>query len=259
MIDKASLSFDSGMASTMNYASNLFITLSSVFVVAMSNVSYPSICRNYESNNSEYVKKILGYIITVLLAICVPFILTANIFGSDIISLLYERGEFSAELTSITASLFAIYTFGIFGYVCQELFNKVLYLGSKYMYPVFGTIIIVFIKPIINFLLPDGNPSLVALSTTALFCVYAIGTLVSMVKVVGNYFTRGLLINIFKILLSAVCALAVYFTMNLLPILQGNFIIKLMVCAITYLGVLLISGCVKYIIQKENIPGSEEV
>jgi len=256
MTDKAYMSFDSGMASTINYASNLFVTISSVFVVAMSNVSYPSLCRNYENRNGDVVKNMLGYIITVLLAIFVPFILTANLFGRDIISLLYERGEFDAELTSVTASLFSIYTFGIFGYVCQELFNKVLYLGSKYIYPVIGTITVVILKPLINALLPDGNASLVAFSTTLLFTLYAIGVLISMVKVVGNYITRQLIFNILKIMLSALCALGVYFIMSMSSF---GFIINLAACGITYIAVLFVSGCGKYILQKDNIQISEEI
>ena len=42
-IDRAFVSSTEGMASTFNYASNLFITIASVFVVAMSTVVFPSI------------------------------------------------------------------------------------------------------------------------------------------------------------------------------------------------------------------------
>lgn len=136
--DKASVSADSGSASTINYASNLFLTIASVFVVAMSNVTYPSICKNFENGNMKYVTETLKYLITVLFAIFLPFILVVCFFGGDIISLVYERGEFTHELAVKTSLLFAVYTFGIFGYVCQEILNKIMYLGSKYKYTVSG-------------------------------------------------------------------------------------------------------------------------
>ena len=243
IIDKAALSFDGGMATTVNYASNLFITISSVFVVAMSTVSYPSICRHFEDGNMDFVRKFIGYIITVLLAIFVPFILTANLFGGDIISLLYERGEFGSYLTGITASLFAIYTFGILGYVCQELFNKVLYLGSKYFFPVAGTILVVILKLIINAFVSPLGAVAVAISTTLLFTLYAIGCLFIVAKLVGNFFSKALIKNILKILLSAACAFLVY----LIP-MNFNFIIRLLLCGAVYAAVLTLSGCVKYII-----------
>ncbi len=264
MIDKAAVSFDSGMASTVNYATNLFITISSVFVVAMSNVSYPSICRHYEENNIEFVKKVLQYIITVLFAIFVPFILTVCLFGKDIISILYQRGEFGGELTKTTATLFAIYSFGIFGYVCQELFNKILYLGSKYKYTVGGTLIIVLLKPLINmFAINFGGAIAVAVATTIMFLLYAVGISFAMTKVVGNYINRSLALNLSKILLASAAAFFVYLLLSHmhLPIFSGRFgfAIVLFACAAAYLAVLFVTGCVKYITANKDFSSDGSV
>ena len=257
MIDKASVSADSGAASTVNYASNLFVTISSVFVVAMSNVSYPSISRHFENGDKESVNKILQYIITVLLAIFVPFILVVCCFGDDIISLLYQRGEFTEELSRTTATLFTIYTFGIFGYVCQELLNKVLYLDGKYRYTVVGTIAIVALKPIINHTMTSsGSAVMVAIWTTVIFSLYALCILFAIKKTIGNYFSKELIANILKILLSGAGALAVYELSKLisLPLSESKigFVVPVMLCAVVYVGILTLSGCVKYIIKNKN-------
>ena len=257
MIDKASVSSDTGAASTLNYASNLFIAISSVFVVAMSNVSYPSICRCYENGNHAQVRKILQYIMTVLSAIFVPFVLTVTCFGREIISLLYERGEFTQALSIETAALFCIYTFGILGYVCQELFNKVLYLASKYSYTVIGTLLVVLSKPLINLMiLQKGGVIAVAISTTILFTLYAICILFALRKVVGNYFNKDLAVNLAKILLAGLAALGAYLLCTRLPLpMQDSklgFIVPLGLCAIVYAIVLLCTGSVKYIIQNKD-------
>ena len=264
MIDKAALSFDSGMASSVNYATNLFITIASVFVVAMSNVSYPSLCRNYEEKNIDFVRHVLQYIITLLFAIFIPFILTVCLFGKEIISLLYQRGEFGAELTKTTATLFAVYSFGIFGYVCQELFNKVLYLGSKYKYTVGGTLIIVLAKPIINiFAVNLGGALAVAASTTIMFLIYAAGISCAMLKVVGNYLNRTLIFNILKIFLSSAVAFGVYFVLSfiVLPFAGGKiaFLFPLAACAAAYIITLTASGCVKYIIKNKDFSSDGSV
>lgn len=258
MIDKAAVSFDSGMASTVNYASNLFITISSVFVVAMSNVSYPTICRHFENNDLLYVRKFLRYIIVVLLAIFIPFILVANLSGREIISLLYERGEFGSELTGTTATLFAIYTFGIFGYVCQELFNKILYLDSKYSYPVIGTAAVVLLKLIVNRIIPESaGVAGVAISTTVLFTLYAVGVWISIGRVVGNFVNAELGKNVLKILLSALAAFVTYALMGRLPIgilaSEAGFIVKLIACGGVYIAVILLTGCGKYILKNSDI------
>ncbi len=260
MADKAAVSADSGAATTINYASNLFVTISSVFVVAMSNVSYPSICRHFESGDIEGVKSILRHIITILLAIFVPFILTVNCFGTEIISLLYERGEFTAELSHITATLFCIYTFGIFGYVCQELFNKILYLDSRYTYTVAGTLAVVLSKPVINiFANRIGGTVAVAVTTALVFTAYAVCILLAIRKTVGNYFTKALLKNIAKILTAGLAALATCFIVKHLSVFRMSFgfLVEILVCGAVYLAVLFFSGCLKSMLRRPGQDGAE--
>lgn len=257
MIDKAFVSFDSGAVTTINYASNLFVTVASVFVVAMSNVAYPSICRNYEAQNKEFVRQIIRYIIVVLFAIFIPFILTVSCFGEDVIRLVYERGEFTSELTKTTASLFAIYVLGIFGYVCQELFNKVLYLANGYKYTVIGTLCVVLLKPIINFVVASsGGVMAVAFSTTVLFFIYAINIAVSMGRVVGNYVNKSLVSDILKILAAGLVAFVAFV---LLKNFAGEmfeskigFIIPLAICGIVYIGILFVSGIIGVIMRTKS-------
>ncbi len=252
IIDKASVSSDTGAASTINYASNLFITIASVFVVAMSNVSYPSICRHFEGGNKEMVKKILQYIIVVLLAIFVPFLLTVTCFGKDFISLLYERGEFTSAMSAETATLFAIYSFGIFGYVCQELLNKVLYLDGKYVCTVAGTLFVVILKPFVNFFLCSESTYMTAVSTTILFALYAVCILWVLTKSVGNYFSKGFCANVFKILLSGALAFIALKLLSFisLPFDETKFAFfpRLLICALVYVGMLGISGGLKYML-----------
>ena len=256
MIDKAFVTGESGAASTINYASNLFVTIASVFVVAMSNVVFPSISRNYEEGNREYVKSLLQYMITVMFAIFMPFILVAGCFGKEVIGLLYERGSFTSDLTATTSMLFAIYTLGVFGYACQELFNKILYLDSRYSYTVIGTIAVIVLKIILNTFLRDYGVVAIAVSTTVLFSLYAVNIAVAIKKVTGNYIDRVLLRNLGKILIASMAAFVVFFAFKkaMPAILTGKFgfIIPLVVCAVIYCGVLFVSGVVKVILKGRN-------
>lgn len=268
MADKAAVSADSGAATTINYASNLFVTIASVFVVAMSNVSYPSICRHYESGDIEGLKDILRHIITVLLAIFVPFILTVCCFGTEIIAFLYQRGEFTAELSRITATLFCIYTFGIFGYVCQELFNKILYLDARYTYTVAGTLAVVLSKPVINLFANHlGGCVAVAVTTAVAFTAYAICILIAVRKTVGQYVNRALGKNVAKILLAALAAFTAYCALQLPSFSvfdsKFGFVFEIAICGAVYIIVLLASGFWKAIRKRpknteEKEPGPIE-
>ncbi len=256
MIDKAFVSGDSGAASTINYASNLFITIASVFVVAMSNVVFPSISKNYEEGNIDYVRSLLRTMIIIMLSIFVPFILVTSCFGTNVISLLYERGEFTSELAKTTGTLFAVYTLGAFGYVCQEFFNKILYLDGKYSYTVAGTIIVIALKPVINVFAGSYGVVAIAVTTTVLFTLYAIGIALAIRKVTGNYIDREFLKNILKIMGAGVSALAVFLMFRLvMPSVTGDrilFLVPLSACGVVYIGVLWISGIVKIILKSKN-------
>lgn len=257
MVDKAFVSYDSGAVTTINYASNLFVTVASVFVVAMSNVAYPSICRNYEAKNMEFVRQLIRYIITVLFAIFIPFILTVGCFGEDIIRLVYERGEFTGELTKTTATLFTLYVAGIFGYVCQELFNKVLYLANGYKYTVIGTVCVVLLNPVINLMVAEsGGAVAVAAATAVLFNLYAIAIAVSMARVTGNYVNKSLAVNLIKILGAGALAFAAFILLKIFVpsvfLSKIGFIIPLAVCGIIYVGVLFVSGIAGVIFQKRS-------
>ena len=116
-------------------------------------------------------------------------------------------------------------------------------LKEKFIFPVFGTVFVVVLKLIINLFVPKFGAEAVAVSTTILFTLYAICISCVMYKVIGNYFSKELLNNILKILLSALCAFLAY----LIP-LNLNFIIRLLICGAVYILVLTLSGCVKYII-----------
>ncbi len=265
--DRAFVSGDAGMASTFNYASNLFITISSVFVVAMSTVVFPSISKNYEEGNVDYVNELLRYIIKIMVAIFLPFLLVISLFGTDVIRLVYERGSFTSESTQAVSSILLIYSLGILGYVSQELFNKILYLAGKYRYCVIGTIAVILLNFVSNILIANSVPQVpfgstgltktafaIACITSLFLTLYAILIAIGIRKVVGAYWKKDLLSDIGKILFSGVLALLVYMGFNaILPELTHGyitFIIPLLACGVVYLGSLFATGVLMRLIKK---------
>lgn len=266
LLDKIAVSGSEGASTTITYASNLFVTIASVFVVAMSNVVFPSISRNYEEGNLEYVRGLIRYIILTMFAIFVPFILTVSCFGENVIALVYERGEFTPDLTARTALLFAIYTFGALGYLAQELFNKVLYLSARYRYTVAGTAAVVALKLVFNMTVGRGaGVTAIVTATTVLFTLYAVNVGLAMSGAIGSYIDRAQLIKIGKVLLSGLLALAAYFVMKaaapaFVAVKPGIFasgfadrlvfVGPLIICGAVYVGAMLALGVLKDIIAR---------
>lgn len=266
--DRAFVSGIEGMASTFNYASNLFVTISSVFVVAMSTVVFPSVSKNYEEGNITYVNGLLKYIITVMVAIFLPFLLVVGLFGGDVIRLVYERGSFTSESTLNVAMMFFIYSLGILGYVSQELFNKILYLAGKYKYTVVGTICVIAVNFVANILIESLVPYslawggvsaqsvIIAVSTSVFLTLYAVAISFGIKKVLGAYLQKDLMSDILKILVSGLAAFAVYIVFNtFLPGLTHgyiSFVIPLGACGVVYCASLYITGVLKRLVKREK-------
>jgi putative peptidoglycan lipid II flippase len=254
MLDKAAVSHITGAGTTINYANTFFVTIASVFVVAMSNSSFPSISKSFENGDQAAVKKTTQQLILLIFAIIVPFLIFAFFYGQDTIALLYERGEFTSELTKETAALFFIYTLGIFGYVCQELFNKFLYLGSRYLLPVAGSIIIILLKWGANSFMAEWGVIAVSITTTILFTIYAVAIALAMVKVTGNYLSKELGINLLKVLGAGLAATGVCLLARIPALtLHGGkiaFALPMLVCFAVYCTIIWLSGILKIVLPK---------
>ncbi|MDD6308723.1 MAG: lipid II flippase MurJ [Clostridia bacterium] len=255
VIDKAFVSGHEGMITSINYASNLFMQISSVFVVAMTSVVFPSLSQNYESGNMDKVQELLRYIITVMLSVFVAFLLVVSVFGTSIIRLVYERGSFTVASTGMTAMVFVFYCFGVFGYIAQEELNKILYLGNRYLYTVLGAVAVLALKVLIDSQTNDVR--WIAGSTTILLTAYSLMTILAIRKVIGAYLNRTLLTDIGKILLSGAVALIFYFGFRFFaPSLIAHrilFIIPLCVCGLVYIGMLYGLKILKVILQKGEL------
>lgn len=261
--DRAFVSGTEGMAATFNYASNLFVTISSVFVVAMSTVVFPAISKNYEEGNIDYVNELLRYIITIMVAIFLPFLLVTGLFGEDLIRLIYERGSFTSESTKAVSAMFFIYSLGILGYVSQELFNKILYLAGKYKYTVIGTIVVVIANIAVNIAINNlidpnasNKPLIIGITTSVLLTCYAVVIAVGIRKVVKPYWKKDLLTDLAKIFISGILAFAVYILSDKFApgFTHGNisFVIIIALCGIVYMASLLATGVLKRLIKRER-------
>lgn len=212
IIDKTFVSYEEGMVSAISYGSNLFITVSGVFVVAMSSVVFPAISQNFEHGELAYVRELIRYIIKIMMSIFVFYLICAAFFGEDAISLLYERGSFTHEATKSVSEAFLIYSFGIFGYLAQNILNKVLYLAGRYRTTVIGTAVTVGLKILLDiYAVPRFGALSAAVTTTALLTLYAVYVSLALRGVIGHYLTKELVLSVGKILLSAavsVCALS---------------------------------------------------
>lgn len=265
-IDRAFLSGTEGTIATLSYASDLFVIIASIFVVAMSTVFFPSISKNYEEGNIDYINKTLRYMITVMTAIFIPFLLVMGLFGYNIIDLIYD---FTPEATGAVSTLLFICCLGIFGYITQELFNKILYTAGRYSYCVAGTIGVIVLNLISNSVIKRFVPDtaffgtgvttrtfFIALSSSVLMLFYAILISFAIKKIVGSYWKRDLITDILKIVLCSLAAFGTYLIFSFFTpwLVSGTttFIIPVLACGCVYIAALYITGVLKVLLKKKG-------
>lgn len=209
MTDKIFASSDAGVVSTLSYASNLFITFSGLFVVAMSSVVFPAISQNYEHGEMDYVRELIRYMIKLMLSIFAFYLIAVVLFGDFAIAFIYERGQFTHEDTMRVTLMFIVYSFAIFGYLAQNVLNKLFYIAGKYKVTVIGALLVVALNAATDFVLaPCGGMLSAALSTTVLLSIYAVVIAVLLKGVIGSYVTKSLLWALGKIGISSVVTVA---------------------------------------------------
>lgn len=205
LTDKTFASFEGGMVSTLGYASNLFITFSGIFVVAMSSVVFPAISQNYEHGAMDYVRELVRYMIKLMATIFAFYLIAVVFFGDFAVSLIYERGQFTHEDTIGVTLAFVIYSFAIFGYLAQNVLNKLFYIAGKYKVTVIGAVVVVLLNALVDFfLVPRLGVYFAAISTTVLLSLYAVFIAVRLKNVIGGYVTKELMTALGKIGLSTV-------------------------------------------------------
>ncbi len=141
-------SMGDGAVSGLNWANKIYIIIVGVFAYAVTNFIFPKLSRlnASENNNSfaETTRTSLGWIIFIIGYVCAIFISLSK----PIIQIVFERGEFTAENTTLTANALFFYSFGMLGYAICEILNKSFYAIQDGKTPMFTSILGV----VVNFL-----------------------------------------------------------------------------------------------------------
>ena len=100
----------------LDYANKLYIIFVGVLTYAVSNLIFPSISRLAAGDNHEAFSSVVAKAVKVVLAIILPVMALFLILRTPIVRFVYERGEFGAQSTALTASALLFYSLGMAGF-----------------------------------------------------------------------------------------------------------------------------------------------
>ncbi len=118
---------DEGGIAVLSYASSLFILPISIFAAAISTSIFPRFSNSAQNDNHEDIQQKLKSAIELSVVFFALISLIYFLFGSEIISLIYERGKFGDYGTVLTNRALLYYTISLTFFACYSIFNKYLY------------------------------------------------------------------------------------------------------------------------------------
>ena len=116
-----------GAISALTYAHRLIQLPMGIFAIAINTATMPLLSHQFASHEKQNFMYSLLLSIRLSLFLMLPASLGLFIYSEEIISLLFERGEFNKESTRITAFALKYYALGISAYGIQKLFSSAFY------------------------------------------------------------------------------------------------------------------------------------
>jgi len=238
---------EEGAVAALEYAYKLYIVISGVFTYAIGNIIFPELSRASSDNKKEDFKEIIAKAIKLLVFILVPLTLGIIIYRQDIVSVMYERGEFTAISTMKTASALLYYTIGIIGAGIVEIMNKSFYAKQDTKTPLKVGVSIVVINAILSIML--GKTSLtfkgLALATSVTALLNAV-----ILTYIANKKEKGLINKdlIFYILKVVVSAIIMFLTVTIINNVLKDFFNGTLILEIVRMVIGALLGVITYFV-----------
>ncbi len=215
----------------LDYANNLYTIITGVLVLSVANIIFPNLSRLTEEKDKEEFGKVLGVSLRSIFFLLIPMMVGLMVLSEPIIRVIYERGEFTAHSTHITAEALKYFSIGMLGYGMQNILNRGFFAVQDGKTPLATGIISIAINLILSmFLVERMEISGLALASALSALVSGILLLIPMNKKFGNIIDLKTFLAMLKMFLSAgVMAVGVYGTYNgISEMLSDGFIFEIM-------------------------------
>jgi putative peptidoglycan lipid II flippase len=233
------VSLGEGGTSSINYALRTMGMIVAVFGQASGVAFYPYLSKLALEKKFGEITAILNRALVKIGLMCVPVSLMLVVLAQEVISVLYERGNFSAASTAATASVFVLYMAGAFSFAAAIFAVRPFYAVQRPWIPmVISTAVSLLTLPLYAFAsrhwgAPGIAGSAVAGMTVQFITLYLVwaklyGSKKQLREVLRPFFIVGL-----TGCAAALCGMAAKQWVLSLDLFLGKTALNLAVCAIT--------------------------
>lgn len=143
---------DGQAVSAIEYAYTLYLIVVGVFSYSLSNIIFPQLSKLSASNEKSEFKEIINKAIKISIFFIIPMAVGIGILSTDIIKIIYERGEFTASSTLLTSCALTFYSIGMIGYGLMEVLNKAFYAMQNAKTPMIISAIAIIVNVLLSIL-----------------------------------------------------------------------------------------------------------
>ncbi len=142
-----------GSISALNFANKLNGFAYGLFTISLSTVIYPLLSRLSAEKDMAGFKDKLVKALNVITLIILPITVGAVVLRQPIVSVLFERGQFDARATAMTASALMFYSLGMVFYGYRDVLNKTFYSLQNTKTPMLNGVLTVLCNIVLNLIL----------------------------------------------------------------------------------------------------------
>ena len=235
-----------GSISALNYATKLNQFVMGMFIVSISSVIYPVLSRLSSENNKEKFNESIVRSINTVILLIIPISVGAIILANPIVKILFQRGEFDARATQMTAVALTFYSIGMLGYGLRDILGKVFYSLQDTKTPMINGVIAMSLNIILNIsFVKFTNMQLAGLAfATSISSLVTITLLFfSLRRKIGNFGEKNIFSVLVKSLISAgLMAIVTTFSYKFINNILGQGFIQNVIT----LGLAVLAGAIVY-------------
>ena len=235
-----------GSISALNYANKLNGFVMAMFITSVAAVIYPMLSKlSSEDNKEKFTSSVVQSINSVILLV-IPISIGAIVLATPIVKLLFQRGEFDARATSMTAIALIMYSIGMVAFGLRDILGKVFYALQDTKTPMINGAMAMIMNIVLNIILVKYLQLAglaLATSISAIVCIFLLFG--SLKKKIGYFGQDKIIKTMIKSILSAVVmGIVTYFIYNMISNLLGVGFIKEVISLVVSVGI----GAVTYAI-----------
>ena len=202
LVGRQIASYYDGAIAWLNYADRLYQLPLGVVGIALGSVLLPKLSEKIQLDNVSAMNRVVHNALKIAFVLILPATVALIILPTPIITVLFERGEFSNIDSKNTASALAIYAFGLPAFVLHKIFTPMFFAKGNTKTPfrialismLSNIILALFLINFVGYLAP-------VFSTTISSWIMAFALYYESKKI-GFYLDRKLIKEIFIVLLS---------------------------------------------------------